>query len=46
MALVTYMLARVYNKPIVGLADRAGALVLLPGLVTLEQFAHSPIRAS
>ena len=40
MALVTYMLARVYNKPIVGLPIVLVRSNLLPGLVTAED---SPI---
>jgi 4,5-dihydroxyphthalate decarboxylase len=40
MALVTYMLARVYNKPIVGLPIVLVRSSLLPGLVTAED---SPI---
>src|ERR1700682_703204 len=41
MALVTYMLARVYDKPILGLPIVLVRSSLLPGLVTAE---NSPIN--
>jgi 4,5-dihydroxyphthalate decarboxylase len=44
MALATYMLARVYNKPIVGLPIVLVRSSLLPGLVTAEDSAITDPR--